>query len=80
MESEDSTSEQRSAENANLLSGSASHETPSTSAVTGAGTGENVSNLTPMESAIEQEVFTWEMGTGLLVLADKKREVTCLTE
>ena len=73
LESDDSTSEQRSAKNANLLSGSAPHETPSTAAVTGAGTGENVSNLTPMESAIEQEVFGLEMGYGLLVLADKKK-------
>ena len=29
--------------------------------------------LTPMESAIEQEVFGLEMGYGLLVLADKKK-------
>ena len=30
-------------------------------------------NLSPMESAIEQEVFGLEMGYGLLVLADKKK-------
>ena len=63
LESEDSTSEQRSAENANLLSGSAPHETPSTSAVTGAGTGENASNLTPMETIVEGFLsWKWAMG------------------
>ena len=31
------------------------------------------SKLSPMESAIEQEVFGLEMGYGLLVLADKKK-------
>ncbi len=35
--------------------------------------GEEVPVLTPMESAIEQEVFGLEMGYGLLVLADKKK-------
>ena len=35
--------------------------------------GEAVSEKTPMESAIEQEVFGLEMGYGLLVLADKKK-------
>ena len=35
--------------------------------------GDEVSALTPMESAIEQEVFGLEMGYGLLVLADKKK-------
>ena len=32
-----------------------------------------VPSLSPMESAIEQEVFGLEMGYGLLVLADKKK-------
>ncbi len=35
--------------------------------------GEEAPPLTPMESAIEQEVFGLEMGYGLLVLADKKK-------
>jgi flagellar biosynthesis protein FlhA len=35
--------------------------------------GDEASALTPMESAIEQEVFGLEMGYGLLVLADKKK-------
>ena len=35
--------------------------------------GEEAPALTPMESAIEQEVFGLEMGYGLLVLADKKK-------
>ncbi len=35
--------------------------------------GDEVPVLTPMESAIEQEVFGLEMGYGLLVLADKKK-------
>ena len=30
-------------------------------------------SLSPVEKAIEQEVFALEMGYGLLVLADKKR-------
>ena len=34
---------------------------------------EGASQLSPMESAIEQEVFGLEMGYGLLVLADKKK-------
>lgn len=34
---------------------------------------EDATALTPMESAIEQEVFGLEMGYGLLVLADKKK-------
>lgn len=34
---------------------------------------EGVAQLSPMESAIEQEVFGLEMGYGLLVLADKKK-------
>ena len=33
----------------------------------------DASQLSPMESAIEQEVFGLEMGYGLLVLADKKK-------
>ena len=35
--------------------------------------GEQEPKLSPMESAIEQEVFGLEMGYGLLVLADKKK-------
>jgi flagellar biosynthesis protein FlhA len=35
--------------------------------------GDEAAALTPMESAIEQEVFGLEMGYGLLVLADKKK-------
>jgi flagellar biosynthesis protein FlhA len=35
--------------------------------------GEQENKLSPMENAIEQEVFGLEMGYGLLVLADKKK-------
>ncbi len=35
--------------------------------------GEQEPKLSPMESAIEQEVFGLEMGYGLLILADKKK-------
>ncbi len=38
-----------------------------------AGEGSQESKLSPMENAIEQEVFGLEMGYGLLVLADKKK-------
>ncbi len=39
----------------------------------GVAAGESASSKTPMESAIDQEVFGLEMGYGLLVLADKKK-------
>lgn len=35
--------------------------------------GESEKSLSPVENAIEQEVFALEMGYGLLVLADKKK-------
>ena len=59
-----------------LTQSSGPSNVPSQSAgVSGApqGVAEETSTLTPMESAIEQEVFGLEMGYGLLVLADKKR-------
>ncbi len=45
---------------------------PSVSQSSVAGQGDET-QLSPMESAIEQEVFGLEMGYGLLVLADKKK-------
>ena len=56
--------------NAHAFTGGSGQSQPS-AGETGAG-GEEPS-LSPMESAIEQEVFGLEMGYGLLVMADKKK-------
>jgi flagellar biosynthesis protein FlhA len=46
----------------------------STSPMSGVAPGEETGpQLSPMENAIEQEVFALEMGYGLLILADKKK-------
>ena len=59
--------------NSNALSGSPSPANAATSHGVSPQVGDESTSLTPMESAIEQEVFGLEMGYGLLVLADKKK-------
>jgi flagellar biosynthesis protein FlhA len=59
--------------NPNALSGNASQANAASPQGGAPQVGDEASALTPMESAIEQEVFGLEMGYGLLVLADKKK-------
>ena len=59
--------------NSNALSASPSPANAATSHGVSPQVGDESTSLTPMESAIEQEVFGLEMGYGLLVLADKKK-------
>ena len=59
--------------NSNALSGSPSPANAATPHGVSPQVGDEATSLTPMESAIEQEVFGLEMGYGLLVLADKKK-------
>jgi len=61
------------ATNSSALGGGSSSQTAHDVAAGPAPVADDVSALSPMESAIEQEVFGLEMGYGLLVLADKKK-------
>lgn len=56
--------------NAHAFTGGSGQSQPSAGEI---GAGGEEPSLSPMESAIEQEVFGLEMGYGLLVMADKKK-------